>query len=211
MPLWLFLREKGGGAVKNRLITLPIKYFTVAIVLGCALWIVLNAAARLLAEKRGERLLTVWRIVNAVLAVCCAGLLLYLTVFSRRPLSSRNVFLQPFYILRKALTQQEYKREKLLNLYAFIPFGVTLSGALLDRRKEEGKRHLSPAAVVLFGFLLTFAIELTQGITKLGTAETDDVLTNTAGVFVGVLVWWISELIGFAVKRTKRWNKSNSE
>ena len=67
------------------------------------------------------------------------------------------------------------------NIIMFLPFGVFLS--VLFHRGRSGWR------CVLTGFVCSCAIELMQHITQRGYMQLDDVITNTAGTFVGWLAW----------------------
>jgi glycopeptide antibiotics resistance protein len=64
------------------------------------------------------------------------------------------------------------------NIIFFIPFGFLLSGNVKDWKK-----------VVVIGFCSSAFIELTQYVTARGLAEIDDVISNTLGVVIGVLLW----------------------
>lgn len=67
------------------------------------------------------------------------------------------------------------------NIIMFLPFGVFLP--VLFHRERSGWR------CVLTGFVCSCAIELMQHITQRGYMQLDDVITNTAGTFVGWLAW----------------------
>lgn len=69
------------------------------------------------------------------------------------------------------------------NIVSFIPFGMYL----WYRRKKI-------ITSVFFGFLLSFFIESMQYIWGVGISETDDLILNTFGVFIGaVLIKKLSE------------------
>lgn len=60
-----------------------------------------------------------------------------------------------------------------LNVLLFIPFGW-FAGEKFDLKR-----------VILFGFLFSLTIELIQLTTGLGMFETDDLITNTLGTYIG--------------------------
>lgn len=63
------------------------------------------------------------------------------------------------------------------NIVSFIPFGMYL---------WYRKRKIITS--VFFGFLLSFFIESMQYIWGVGISETDDLILNTMGVFIGALL-----------------------
>ena len=67
--------------------------------------------------------------------------------------------------------------EIILNLLAFIPFGMYIS--VFKRNWSAGKR-------VLAGFLLSLAYEVSQYVFSLGLLDVTDFMTNTAGTWIGV-------------------------
>ena len=71
-------------------------------------------------------------------------------------------------------------QEILLNVLAFVPLGLCLSA--LERPRAVWAR-------VLCGLLLSTAFEAVQYVFNIGSADITDVITNTAGTFVGVLLF----------------------
>ena len=64
------------------------------------------------------------------------------------------------------------------NIVWFIPFGFLL-GALLKKTRYWP---------VLWGFCLSFLIEFLQFLGSSGVSETDDLVLNTLGTFIGVFL-----------------------
>ena len=62
-----------------------------------------------------------------------------------------------------------------LNVLLFIPFGFLL--------------RLPPWKSLMIGFLFSLAIEIAQLISGLGMFETDDLLTNTLGTWIGTVIY----------------------
>lgn len=73
------------------------------------------------------------------------------------------------------------------NLILFMPFGFLLY-AVTDQPRT--------ARILLFGFLLSLAIELCQLLFRLGWFEVDDILHNVLGTYLGICLY------RRAVKRT---------
>lgn len=101
--------------------------------------------------------------------------ILWVTLFSRTPRTVRIV---------KGLfweVRMGYWWDIALNILLFIPLGFLV-----------GKKSWK---TVLFGFLLSAFIELTQYFLFLGYCEADDVLNNTIGCGIGTLFWVWSDLM----------------
>ena len=66
------------------------------------------------------------------------------------------------------------------NLILFMPFGFLLY-AVIDRPRT--------ARILLFGFLLSLAIEMCQLLFHLGWFEVDDILHNVLGTYLGIRLY----------------------
>ena len=141
-----------------------------AIIIGGALWGYLCAHA----DRRR------WRLTNALLLLAATLIILYATILSRTP-GTYAAVLTPFAALAAARQQPELYREMLMNIFLFFPLGLTLSNALPRR----WHRWLRIALTTLTGCILSAGIEYAQYRFALGMAETDDVVCNTLGAFVG--------------------------
>ena len=121
-----------------------------------------------------------WRRANLALCAAAAALILYATILTRTP-GERTAVLTPFAALAAARQQPERWRTMLMNVFLFLPFGLTLSNALPQRRSR-----LWRAAVTAFaGCVFSAGIELAQYRFALGVAETDDVICNALGALAG--------------------------
>ena len=121
-----------------------------------------------------------WRWGNLVLVLLTTAAILYATLFSRSE-GNTGLVLTPFAALAAARQQPELYREMLMNVFLFFPLGLTLSNAL--PRTWHRWRRL--ALTTLTGCVLSAGIEYAQYRFALGMAETDDVICNTLGAFVG--------------------------
>lgn len=79
------------------------------------------------------------------------------------------------------------------NVIAFIPFGLAVPIV-------RGADRVSFWFTMITGFLLSAGIELTQLITLLGECDVDDVILNTAGVFLGWLIYAVCYVISRIVR-----------
>ena len=68
------------------------------------------------------------------------------------------------------------------NIILFLPFGIMLSYLYPVKR---GK------VILLYGFLTSIGIELTQLLLQIGVCDIDDVLLNVSGTAVGIYVYQI--------------------
>lgn len=67
------------------------------------------------------------------------------------------------------------------NVIAFIPCGYLIPAIL------EGRRSFADA--VFSGFLVSFVIECTQLVFRVGSFDVDDLLLNTLGAAIGYILW----------------------
>ena len=112
---------------------------------------------------------------------------MYITLHHRLP-GERELILMPFHSFVEARSQREMYREMLMNVFLFVPLGVTMPFALhknsLTVRSQRRKIILFTIA---FALILSVVIESIQFFFALGRAETDDVLCNTLGTALGTL------------------------
>lgn len=121
-----------------------------------------------------------WPAINGVLWLLCVYVILYTALIRRTP-GTFEPILTPFYSFVAARTQPEWYRTVLMNVYVFVPLGMSLSAAL-------GKKlplWLRMLLTVLCGFALSATVEYTQYFRQLGLPEIDDVIFNSLGTFLG--------------------------
>ena len=119
-------------------------------------------------------------LLNTALACAAAFIILYATILNRTP-GNYELILTPFAALTAARVQPELYREMLMNVFLFFPLGLTLSNALPRKWHRWGRI----AFTTLIGCILSAGIEYAQYRCALGLAETDDVICNTLGAFLG--------------------------
>ena len=67
------------------------------------------------------------------------------------------------------------------NVIAFMPCGYLIPAMF------EGRRSFADA--VFIGFMVSFIIECTQLVFKVGSFDVDDLLLNTIGAALGYIIW----------------------
>lgn len=148
----------------------PLHVISIAMAIAIAIW---GYARTKLYGKR-------WNIANALLACGMVMAILCITIMGRTT-GERTLILKPFASLAAARSQSEAYRELLMNIFLFFPFGLTLSNAL----PQSWGRCRRIGLTVITGLLLSVGIEYIQYRFALGVAETDDVICNTIGAFIG--------------------------
>ena len=121
------------------------------------------------------------KVISNICLFCAATIvILYATILTRSA-GVPEVILTPFATFTAARQQPELYREMLMNVFLFFPLGLTLSNALPRKWHRWGKIALT----TLIGCALSAGIEYAQYRYALGLAETDDVICNTLGTFLG--------------------------
>ena len=157
----------------------------------CILLLSLLLLWPVLCQRVGERRRV---LLNTALACAAAFIILYTTILTRTP-GAPEAILTPFAALTAARVQPELYREMLMNIFLFFPLGLTLSNAL----PQKWHRWLRIILTTLIGCILSAGIEYAQYRYALGLAETDDVICNTLGAFIGST----SLLIAHAIEKHK--------
>lgn len=102
---------------------------------------------------------------------------IYLTILSRPSGSRTGVDLMPFATISPQIAGNIYAAE---NILLFLPFGML--GCLLPFFPRNPSRCMAGA------FIASILIELVQYITKRGYLQTDDVILNVLGCYVGYVI-----------------------
>lgn len=113
--------------------------------------------------------------------------ILSFTVFGRE-VATYNIELRPFYSFVMAKIYPEYYRTVFMNSLLFVPFGTFLPYLLSSKYKKS-----NVAVTVLISFAISIIIESLQYLCSIGVCETDDVIFNTVGAFVGTLGYLLFE------------------
>ena len=113
-----------------------------------------------------------------------AFIILFITILTRFPSLSHSIRLTPFWSYAEVFTGQRSPSGILLNIALFIPLGWFLATVASDKRKKY---------ILLLTILLSITIELIQYYTGRGTADIDDVISNTLGGIMGALIFYCVE------------------
>ena len=148
----------------------PLSNIILAIVIAIVAWGYLRTKVQL---RR-------WTMANFVLFCAAVIAILCATILNRTP-GNYELILTPFAALSAARQQPELYRAMLMNVFLFFPLGLTLSNALPQKWHRWGRIILT----TLVGCALSAGIEYAQYRCALGLAETDDVICNTLGAFIG--------------------------
>lgn len=119
-------------------------------------------------------------------SVLCFGAYCYevlvITLFSRKPSAEYAASFVPIVLdMADNPTLTHQLLEIFFNVLFFVPLGFFLSWFF---KWEHRYRN-----TILVGLAATLFIEITQYITKLGTMELDDIISNTLGALVGALLF----------------------
>ena len=163
----------------------------VSILLALCIWSIMSVC---LSEK-------CWKCGNLPLTFFVSTAILYTTLLNRSE-SKTGLILIPFAALRSANDNPELYRSMLMNVFLFFPLGLSLSNAL----PRKWHRYLRILLTTLVACLLSIAIEYTQYRFALGQAETDDVICNTLGAFIGSTSLLLAH--GIEIHKERRIRKS---
>lgn len=124
-----------------------------------------------------------WWLANcAMLGIAIYGIM-HFTVLHRGTANQEEAIFIPFYSFIEAKIQPEKYREMLMNVFLFVPFGLSLPNVM-----DAAKRIKNPVpATMLTAFALSVGIELCQYYFRLGRCEVDDVIMNSLGALIGMV------------------------
>lgn len=172
----------------------PLSSIVTAIIACVFVWGFIAVVAR----KRNKR--TRWKMVNFCLVVMFVVFIIYFTVLSRQA-NSLDIQLIPFHSFIEAQMQPELYRTMLMNVFLFVPLGLTLPFALIDGMRN--KVLLS----VFCAMVLSTTVEIMQYVFHLGRVETDDIICNTLGTAIGTLAFILDEIIDKVLLKNNKLNQ----
>lgn len=111
-------------------------------------------------------------------------LLVYLATLWGRTAGEYTHYIYPLEVLFLEGFTEEFFRQFTLNTLLFIPFGAVMAYALPQRVSRR------VAVTVALGLAVSLAVELTQLWGRWGHFQTDDLLYNMLGSFLGALPCW---------------------
>lgn len=132
--------------------------------------------------------------VGVVFTVLALLMILTITVF-RRSASGNLLNLIPFYTFEAAKIQPELYRTLAMNLFMFVPFGMSFPFSLPE------KMRFKLLVTVLFALVFSSAIEISQYVFNLGMCDIDDLIFNALGALLGYASFGICMRADAFVKR----------
>ena len=124
-----------------------------------------------------------WRLFNAAVFIGITAVIFYMTVYTRGETADVPV-LVPFQSFREAKIQPELYRSMLMNVFLFVPLGMSGPFVL-------GKGRWAPFLSVILSLAFSAGIEYLQYTYALGRCEVDDVIMNTLGALLGSRAHWL--------------------
>jgi glycopeptide antibiotics resistance protein len=137
-----------------------------------------------------------WKPFNIAIFLCGFAAAVYITVYSRET-GTYEVILTPFHSFVEAKENGEIYRSMLMNVFLFVPLGLTLPNAL----PRKWHHAMSEWLTILFGFTFSAIIEWCQYRYGLGRCEVDDVIMNTFGAVIGLSSYVIVKMLERNMKR----------
>lgn len=168
---------------------MPLQHVARAMVILLIVWIAMEWLIRTKLQKY-----LWWKLCNILMMFGILVVIFVATLSSRSNVS--DVCWLPFYSFKLAKIQPEIYRSMLMNVFLFFPLGLTMPYVLPKKWKHN------VLIAILFGLILSIAIEFLQYYFCLGRAETDDVICNTLGCAIGT--------IAFRLNRTSKRNSNSN-
>lgn len=134
---------------------------------------------------------TIFKVLKYFFLLCSILLIAYVTLW-RPTWHIREVRWDPFWKLIGSLKRGQLNRDDLYNVLLFIPFGFSV-GLFLKKKSRT----------VLLGFFLSLFVEIMQILLQIGWLETEDILTNTLGVFLGCVIAGILHRLILYIRRKR--------
>lgn len=131
----------------------------------------------------------VMKLVSEVCMIVSIVAIIYITLLFRTQEKFPSMDLVPFTFIKRGLESPTVFREYWMNIYLFLPLGMTLPVFLKEKFW----------CIVLLGLALSMLIETIQFIFAIGLCETDDLIANTLGCFFGVEIYRMALLIKYKV------------
>lgn len=136
-------------------------------------------------NENNKRKINITQILLGVYSVLLIWIILFKASFSISDFialsGERSINLIPFYYSTEV---NFHLREVIANMLIFVPLGIYLK--MLDKDNKK---------VILFGFVFSILLEISQFIFGLGATDITDVITNTVGTILGVCGYVLIEKI----------------
>lgn len=130
-----------------------------------------------------------WRMFNICCCVGAAIAILRFTLYNRTK-GMNEIILIPFYSFVEAKTEPELYRSMLMNVFLFVPLGLSTPYVL---PRKWGK-YIKSIVTILYAVCLSVVIEGCQYRYGLGRCEVDDVIMNTMGAAIGTFNYILAKI-----------------
>ena len=125
-----------------------------------------------------------WKLANGLVFAVTVAVIFYMTVHTRGETAGEAILI-PFQSFRNARIQPELYRSMLMNVFLFVPVGMSLPFVI-------GKGRGAVLITVLVALVFSGSIEYLQYRYALGWCEMDDIIMNTLGAATGGLAYVLS-------------------
>ena len=136
-------------------------------------------------NENNKRKINITKILFGVYSVLLIWIILFKASFSIYDFialsGEKSINLISFYYSTEV---NFHLREVIANMLIFVPLGIYLK--MLDKGSKK---------VILFGFVFSILLEISQFIFGLGATDITDVITNTVGTILGVCGYVLLEKI----------------
>ncbi|MDO4331929.1 MAG: VanZ family protein [Eubacteriales bacterium] len=164
---------------------LPLYVVIFLMVAGVICWMICGV---LMTRKK----IGIWRFLNVFLCAVSIVVVAYFTLMNRT--GNRNdLILRPFYSFVEAREQPEVYRSMLMNVFLFLPFGLTAPFAISNGKTGRKYEMAVIRHTVLSAIIFSVLVEGLQYIFQLGRTETDDVICNVLGTVIGTISFGLCE------------------
>lgn len=128
------------------------------------------------------------KILFIIYFILLVWIVLFKTSFSFSEINSfRSINLIPFYYENEV---SFHSKEVIYNTIIFAPLGIFLK--MYNKKNKD---------IILDGFVLSLLFEISQFIFQIGASDITDIITNTLGTIIGVLIYnFLSRFIKDKIK-----------
>lgn len=185
--------------IVNTIYRQPLQRIVIWIILLILLWALLRIIFKTLNQQ-------IWHLLNILVLAISLFVIIYITLYNRSE-STNELVLIPFYSFKEAKIQPEFYRSMLMNVFLFVPLGLSLPNAVDAAVLSQKRETISTVRLtIVIGFLLSATIEYLQYRYSLGRCEVDDVIMNTLGTVIGAssFVIKVPKRAGDRVRKNER-------
>lgn len=153
--------------------------FIVSFLVTIVFVVIYGLVARKLYKKK------TWKII-AIIVLMLWFIALVWTTINSRDCWTRKIDIVPFSNLIKLNNIHGIVKGYILNAILFVPLGMTAPFIINNYVKRP------VLETILYGFIISLIIEITQYIFAVGYSEMEDLIMNTAGTAIGTISYLIA-------------------